>query len=57
MNEPKFSGLLVINEPSFVVDDNGVGWWINPGWQSIKRATFPNSTLHQELTKKMEKTQ
>ena len=36
--EPSFLNGLTIDQPSFVVDENGRMWWVDPTGQCIKAA-------------------
>ncbi len=36
--KPSFLPMLVVSEPSLVVDCNGIGWWIDPSTQGMSLA-------------------
>lgn len=35
---PRFPRCLIISEPSLVVDEDGVAWWVDPGANTIRLA-------------------
>lgn len=41
---PLFEPNTIISIPSFVVDRNGIGWWVNPDERTIRPQLFTSGS-------------